>query len=136
MSWYLPGVSAVNSTAGTATNPTTATIVAQVTSTGPSSNGGLNSSRVAMQQVAAYFYLGTSTQATEWWIEHCLSTGTGSTALRGNGFQGRTVVVTASGQSSQFVQKFDLVRGDFLRVRIAAAFTGTANAKIQAEPIA
>jgi hypothetical protein len=135
MSWYLPGVPSVTSTAGTATNPTTAVILAQITSTGPSSNGGLNSSMVQQTQIAGYFYLGTSTQATEWWIEHCLSTGTGSTALRGNGFQGRTVVVTASGQTSQFVQRFDLTKGDFVRVRIAAAFTGTANAKIQAEVI-
>ena len=136
MSFYVPGVSAVNSTAGTATNPTTATIIAQVTSTGPATNGGLNSSLVAMTQVAAYFWLGTSTQATEWWIEHALSTGLGSTGLRGNGFQGRTVVITASGQTSQFVKRFDLQKGDFIRVRIATGFTGTANGAIQAEPIA
>jgi hypothetical protein len=132
MSWYLPGALAVNSTAGTANNPTTSAILAQITSTGPSSNGGLNSSLVALTQCVGYFYLGTSTQATEWWVEHCLSTGTGSTALRG-GLQGRTVILTASGQTSQFVQKFDLVKGDFVRVRVATAFTGTANAKIQAE---
>jgi hypothetical protein len=134
MSWYLPGVPAINSTAGTATNPTTATILAQISSTGPSSNGGLNSSRTAQVQACVYAYLGTSTQATEWWLEHCLSDGLGSTALRG-GLQGRTVLITASGQSSQFVQKFDLFKGDFVRVRIAAAFTGTASAKLQAEVI-
>jgi len=136
MSWYLPGALAVNSTAGTATNPTTATILAQITSTGPSSNGGLNSSLAPLTQAALYLYLGTSTQATEWWVEHCLSTGTGSTALVGNGFQGRTVLVTASGQTSQFVKKYDLAKGEFVRVRIATAFTGTANAKIQAEVLA
>lgn len=135
MSWYLPGVSAVNSTAGTATNPTTSVIAALVHSTGPSTRAGLLSSGLnGMQQAAAYFYLGGST-TIEWWIEHCLSTGLGSTALR-NGIQGRTVVYTGTGLTSQFVQKFDLVRGDFIRVRVGAGVTAAASAKIQAEPIA
>jgi hypothetical protein len=137
MSWYLPGVSAVNSTAGAATNPTTATIIAQVgPSTGAVSSGCFNqSSKNAMIQVAAYFYLGGST-TLEWWIEHCLSTGLGSTALRGNASQGRTIVYTGTGLTSQFVQKFDLVRGDFIRLRVGAGVTASAAGKIQAEPIA
>jgi len=131
MSWYLPGAPAVNSTAGTATNPTTSVLLAQITSSGASTAGGMNSSLVPLTQICAYFYLGTSTQATTWWLEHCLSTGLGSTAIKD-----RTVVITASGQTSQFVKKYDLAKGDLVRVRVATGFTGTADAKIQAEQLA
>lgn len=131
MSWYLPGALAVNSTAGTATNPTTGTIVAEIRSSGASTAGGLNSSMVPLTQACVYAYLGTSTQATTWWLEHCLSTGLGSTAIRD-----RTVLITASGQTSQFVKKYDLQKGDRVRVRVASAFTGTADAKLQAEVLA
>lgn len=130
MSWHLPGVPAVNSTEGTATNPDTTTILALVSSTGVSSAAGLFSSRVPRVQATVFAYLGASTLA-EWWLEHCLSTGLGSTAVID-----RTVLYTASRQTSQFVKKYDLVRGEFVRVRLGAALTADASAKLQAEPIA
>lgn len=130
MSWFLPGVPAVNSTAGTATNPDTTTIIAYVSSTGASSRAGLQSSYTAKVQAAVYFYLGASTLA-EWWAEHCLSTGLGSTAI-----VERSVFYTQSRQTSQFVKKYDLAKGEFVRVRLGAAITADASGKIQAEVIA
>ena len=128
MSYFLPGVASVNSISTAAVDPSTDTILAVVTSTGVSTAGGLSLGYAA--DVAAYFYLGTSTQATEWWVEHCLSTGLGSTAIKD-----RTVFHTSSGNTHQYVKRYTFAVGDLLRVRIAAAFTGRADAKIQVEVI-
>ena len=131
MSWFLPGVEPVHSTAATATNPTTTTILAELTSTGASSLAGFNmQERDGPHQVQINAYLGTSTQATAWWVEHVLSTGLGSTAIKN-----RKVLITPSGATSQFVLKYDLAVGDRVRVRVAAAFTGTADAYLSGEVI-
>lgn len=131
MSWFLPGTPSVKSTAATATNPTTATIIAELTSTGHSTSAGFGmQSGDAPKQVQVSAFLGTSTQATAWWLEHVLSTGIGSTAIKS-----RRVLITPSGATSQFVVKYDLVLGDRIRVRVSAAFTGSADGYLDGEVI-
>ena len=62
-------------------------------------------------------------------LEHCLSTGLGSTAIRD-----LTVVYTPSNQSPQYVTTVYIEPGDRLRVRVENSITGNASAKIMAEP--
>jgi hypothetical protein len=128
MSYFLPGARTVSSTDTTATNPTTTTIICYVTSTGASTAGGLGMEYESDVLVNAY--LGTSTQATVWWVDHALSSGLGSTAIKD-----QTRLVTASGQTSQFQLRYRLAKGDLIRVRVSAAFTGTADAKLKVEVI-
>ena len=122
MRFFTSGNPPVWSTYATATSPSTTTIVAELDSSNfLSTRGG---------QFAVYAYLGASTNAT-WWVEQCLSTGLGSTAIRQ-----RVVLGTASFQHSQFVLKFDLESGDRVRVRVGSTFTGAADATLMMESIA
>ena len=110
------------STQTTATNPSTTTIIAEVESSVMLSSRGGN--------VNCYAYLGASTAAS-WWIEQCLSTGLGSTAIRK-----QVIVATATGQTSQFLFKFTLEDNDRIRVRLGSTFTGTADASLAVERLA
>ncbi len=123
MSFYVPGAKSVTSTQTSASNPTTATIIASL----PSSRF-THTTRTA--DVAAWVYLGADTSAW-WWIEHCVSSGLGSTAIS-NAVRVRTV----TGGSGQFCVRFPLAAPtDFIRVRLGSTFTGTADATIQGEEI-
>lgn len=113
----------VSTGTGLASNPDTATLVAQVDSTqlGAITPGG--------QNFRVTWIVGASTLAT-WHLEQCLSTGLGSTAVRDD-----TPVLTPTNQSGQYVVTLKLEPGDRLRARLDAAITGTATAKISAEPL-
>ena len=123
MSFFLTGNQPINSTQGTAADPSTATLIAEL----DSSNFGTQSTRTI--QVQAHFYVGASTSAL-WWIEHATSTGLGSSAITD-----RLIVRTASGQHSQFAKRYLIGFGERLRIHVGSSFTGDADAKIQVEII-
>jgi len=121
-----------STTAATQTDPSTATVVAELVLPNP------GSSAYASQWEVRYS-VGASTGAI-WRLECCLSTGLGSTAIRltdndsSNAFQ-RAIVFTGSNQSSEFVFTHKAYPGDRFRVVPLSSFTGTAAAAIQAEAI-
>lgn len=121
--WRDWGSVPVNSTGGLETNPSTATLVAEIDSTqlGAVLAGG------SVYQVI--WVVGASTTAT-WQLEQCSSTGLGSTAVRD-----LTYVQTPAGQSGQYVLSYKLQKGDRLRARLQTGITGVATAKIAAEPM-
>ncbi len=110
-----PGNVPLKSTAGIQTNPSTATIVAEISSLAE----GLYETRWAV---------GASTGAIVL-LEHCLSTGLGSTAIRD-----QTAVYTVSNGSGEYVFAYSAQTGDRFRVRTNSSFTGSIAAKISAEP--
>lgn len=121
-----------STTAATTADPSTASVVAQITIPNPGS-----SNRAALYEVR--YLVGASTGAA-WRLECCLSTGLGSTAIRladndsSNAFQ-RAVVFTGSNQTSEFVLTHKAYPGDLFRVVPLSSFTGTAAASIEAEVI-
>lgn len=121
--WYDWGNPPINSSALSATDPSTATLIAEIDST----QFDAQSSRTTGYRVT--WIVGASTTA-QFQLEHALSTGLGSTALRD-----RVTVFTASNQSGQFVTTVKREAGDRLRVRVAVALTATVNAKISAEAL-
>lgn len=125
--FFRHGNQPLTSTLASATNPSTTTLVAEVTGLG--GNAGANYDvRVTV---------GASTLAT-WWLEQCQSTALSTTALRQDvnaGQIGRRVIYTATGQSAQYVYRLRAVPGDLVRVRVGAAITAEAAATLQLEPV-
>jgi hypothetical protein len=120
MAYFVTGDPPVVSTAASASNPSTTTLIAQLDSTQL-----LTVNRGGTYNVNAY--LGGSTQI-EWWVEHVLSTGLGSTAI-----VKRTILRTASAVHSQFQFRIKFETDQFLRVRVGSTFTAIAEATLQAE---
>ena len=130
MSWKDWGNTPVNSSGGTTagswgleTNPSTATLIAEIDSTQLTQvlSGG------SMYLVT--WIVGASTNAI-WQLEQASDTGLALTSVRE-----LLYVQTPSGQSGQYVMTYKLQRSDRLRARLQSAITGVATAKISAEPI-
>ena len=128
MSFREAGNIPINSTGGTnadgiETNPTTATMVAELDSTqlGTVFRGG--------QCWLVTWIVGASTNAI-WMCEQASDTALGSTSIID-----RTYIQTPSGQSGQYQMMYRLTSGQRLRCRVTTAFTGFATAKISAEPL-
>lgn len=114
----------INSSAGTnadgiETNPSTATLIAEIDST--QLNQVLNSG--SCYQVT--WILGASTNVI-WQVEQAASTSLGT-------YRDRTYIQTPAGQSGQYILMYKLEKGDRLRARLQAGITGVATAKISAE---
>lgn len=120
MAWFVTGDPPVLSTAGTATNPSTTTIIAELDSTQL-----LTINRGGIYQFN--LWVGSDTAAV-WWAEHCVSTGLGSSAITK-----RTILRTASGQHSQFVLRHKLEQNDRFRVRVGSTSQMAADVTIGAE---
>lgn len=121
--FYSYGNRPIVSTQAEATNPTTGTILAEITG-------------LAADLYEARILCGASTLATML-IEQCLSSGLGSTALRssgGNGELGVRTVYTPVQQTAQYMLRFNATAGDRIRVR-TSALTGTAAATIILESV-
>ena len=110
-----------STTAASQADPSTATIVGEI----------ILSTAVYTQpdNYECRFGLGASTSAI-WQIEHCVSSGLGSTAITK-----QIVVFTGSNQTSEFVYTFRVSPGERMRARLASTFTGTAAAVIQMEAL-
>ena len=121
-----------STTAATQTDPSTATLVAELVL--PVTGSSLYASQWEVR-----YTVGASTGAI-WRLECCLSTGLGSTAIRltdndsSNAFQ-RAVVFTGSNQTSEFVFTHKAYPGDRFRVVPLSSLTGTAAATIEAEAL-
>ena len=123
MAWRDTGNVAVNSTAGPATNPDTATLIAEIDSTqlaGIPSRG---------QLFMVTWIPGASTNAI-WALELATSTAI-TTAAQAD----VTFVQTAASQSGAFVLSYKVEPSYRLRARVINGITGTATAKISAEPL-
>jgi hypothetical protein len=132
MALYEWGGPAISSTgAGTAANPSTATLVAEIDSTqlqvltGSSIVGAGHAVHARLTAI-----LGGST-ICDWRIEQALSTSLDvSTSAR--------LVVpiqTPTGQSGQYVVSLTLEPGDRVRARLNSSLTGTVNAFLQIDPL-
>lgn len=126
--WRDWGSVPVNSSGGTTagswgleSNPSTATLVAEIDSTQLAQvlTGG------SVYQVS--WLVGASTNAI-WQLEQASSTDLAAV-------RDLTYVQTPSGQSGQYVLSYKLQKGDRLRARLQTAITGVATAKISAEPM-
>jgi hypothetical protein len=118
--FYGYGNQPITSTQTEQTNPSTATILAELSSLGT-------------KNYEARILIGGSTTAT-YLLEQCLSSGLGSTALReGNQFLGQRTFYGVT-QTAQYVLRFQGVAGDRIRVR-CSGFTGVGSATIQIEPL-
>lgn len=128
MSWFTPGSKAIQSSQGIASNPSTATLVAEIDST---QIAAAIPSNAAGQNFQVAWIVGCST-ASIWQLEHVLSTGLGSTALQSPAIN----VIVAKDQSAQFMSKHFLRNGDRLRARPNAG-QASANAMVSiiAEPL-
>lgn len=123
MSFFATANPTVESTAlGVTSNPSTATLLAEIDSTQmPVIRGG--------QRMGVTWIVGVQSTLCTFLLEQALSTGLDmSTAGRS-----QTVVEVSSGQSAQFFTKHTVEQGDRFRVRVNSSFTGGANAKIIAE---
>mgnify|MGYP001595243287 CR=1 FL=1 len=132
MAFFDWGNKPISSTQAPASNPTTATLLAELDSTqlGPMMNGSVSTAagaHNALGRVTAI--LGGSTVA-DWRIERTLSTGLGSTAI-----QETVPLFTPSGQSGQYVFVREFQPGDRLRARVASSLTANVNAFLQVEPL-
>lgn len=123
MAFFLPGTPPINSTAGQDTDPSTSAILAELDST------NFGSTRGGIYHVSVW--AGCSTVA-ELDLEHCLSTGLGSSAIREH-----TILRVSPNLTPQYVKVFKLEPGDRIRVRPRVAITGTqtAEVKLQAQEI-
>ncbi len=127
--WRDWGSVPINSSGGTTagswgleTNPSTSTLIAEIDSTQLAQvlSGG------SVYQVS--WLVGASTNVT-WLLEQASSTDL-SVAVRDLSY-----VQTPSGQTGQYILSYKLQKGDRLRARLLAGITGTATAKISAEPM-
>lgn len=119
--FYAYGNQPITSTQGEQTNPSTATLMAEI--------AGL-----ASKNYEARILFGGSTTAT-WLLEQATSSNLSSVAFReGAQFLGQRVFYGVT-QTAQYVLRFQGVSGDRLRVR-CSGFTGTGAATIQLEVLA
>ena len=126
--FYTHGNPPLQSTQAQATNPTTSVLLAEVQGLGGESNGN-------GQLYEARVIIGCSTTTQEFWLEQCLSSGLGSTALSTNAHALGRLVLYGTVQSAQYMVRFRGTSGDRLRIRLGAALTGTAAAKLQVEAV-
>lgn len=125
MSFFGTGNQSINSTQlGVVATPTTATLLAEV-----DLNDTMGHVRAGGEPYGVTWIVGTQTTLATFLLDHALSTGIGSTALRE-----QTVVEVSSGQSGQFFTKHNVQPGDRFRVRVESTVIA-ANAKIIAEPL-
>lgn len=119
----------LSTTAGTANDPSTATLCAQLIlpAVGDTS---------VQDYYEVRFGLGASTGVL-WRLDTALSSGLGSTALRNNswGTPQRVNVFTGSNLSGEFVITLRAAPGDRFRAYLESSITGTAAAWIQAEAL-
>jgi len=126
MSFFGTGNRSINSTTlGVVSNPTTATLVAEI-----DLNDTMAHVHVNGEPYQVTWVVGVQTTAAIFQLEQALSTGPGSTAIRD-----QTVVMVSSGQSAQFVTKHTAQPGDRFRIRVNSSFTGGVAGKIIAEPL-
>ena len=125
--FYKHGNPPLNSTQAQATNPTTSVLLAEVVLAGETNSDA--------QLYEARVIIGCSTTTQEFWVEQCLSTGLGSTALRTGAYELGRMVLYGTVQSAQYMVRFKGTAGDRVRVRLSAALTGTAAAKVQVEAV-
>ena len=104
----------VQSTQALATDPSTATLIAEVQS-------------LENKLYEVRWCVGASTAAI-FRLDHALSSGLGSTGARD-----RTVVFTGSNQSAEYVFAYRAESGDRFRVTVESSFSGSVFAKISAE---
>ena len=74
--------------------------------------------------------VGCQTTLATFRLDHALSTGLGSTAIRN-----RTLVMVSSGQSAQFITRHTVESGDRFRVLVDSTVTALTSAKIGVEPL-
>lgn len=125
MAWRDWGNRAVwSTTAQPATNPSTATLIAEVDSTQLGTQDfAAGQSRLAL----VTWLLGSDTNAT-WMCEVVASTALNST--------GESLLLkTAAGQTAQYVTTHTLNRNSRVRARVYSTFTGDALASISVEPL-
>lgn len=123
MSFYLPGNRVIDSTTlGTAANPSTTTILAELTSE------NFQSTQTGRQYVVN-ITLGGSTSAA-WVVEQTTSSNVNSTTI-----MTQTVYYTSPGQTSQFVARYTVSGVERLRARHFSSNTGSFAAKLSAEEI-
>jgi hypothetical protein len=125
MADFGPGNLGIHSTTlGESVNPTTSALLAEIDSTALYARAGGTPYQVT-------WIVGGNSTGLVWALEQCLSTGLAmSTAGRA-----QTVAYSAIGQSAQFVTRHTVEVGDRLRARLLSTFTGSAAAKIIAEPL-
>ena len=136
MSFFGWGPNSVESSQlGLVTNPTTATLLAEV---------DLNSSMVHVkaggQTFGVTWILSVPTTVATFLCDHALSTGVASTGIRN-----QIAAPLSSNQTIQLFTKHHVQstqqttaaagQGDRFRVRLASSFTGSAGAKIIVEPL-
>lgn len=122
------GTRPIASTAASAANPSTDTLVAEVDSTAINIAVTAGIGKLPCQ---VNWIVGCQASTTgQFLLEHCLSTGLGSTAIRD-----QTLVFTPAGQSGQYNRRYLVTNGDRFRVRVLSSVTGTVAAKIQVEPL-
>ncbi len=123
----------IYSTQGTATNPSTTTIIAEI----DSSQLGTNnlSSGTKQKSFMVTWILGGSTRLTGI-FEHARSTGIGDTGVR-NGDVTRVWLSTAGSAQYQYpvALQGSSNGGDRLRIRVSSGVTGLVDGKIFAEPL-
>ncbi len=124
--FYGDGVQIITSTQALVNNPSTASILAEVQG-------------LAAQNYEARVICGASTLAA-FWVEQCLSTGLGSTALQASKSQhlGRRTIFATVNQSAQYMFRFKAEANDLSRVRVrrdGSTWTGDAACTLQLEPM-
>jgi len=127
MAWRDWGNQPIKSTNHSDTNASTSELIAEIDST------RLAGALAAGSQVPymVTWVVGCNASTTVGFaLEHVLSTGLGSTAVRN-----ATYVFTPAGQTAQFVMPYLLQNGDRLRVRTPDSVTGVISAEIIAEPM-
>lgn len=126
MAFHGPGNVPLKSASAPATDPSTATLIAEIDSTAIASMVPTGRRGIPFR---VNWRVGASTSAI-FVLEQCLSTGFGSTAIRDS-----CQVFTGSNLTSQFLDHYMVEPGDRFRVRVASSFSGTASAQISAEPL-
>lgn len=125
MSFFLPGVVPINSTYAPVTNPSTATLMAEL----DSSNFQIAATYPSARTYSVCIYAGGSTGGA-WVAEVATSTALSATT-------DALYFRTASGQTSQFVWKVRLTAGtDRIRVRQTSTTQGVFETKLCAEELA
>lgn len=134
--WGPNSIYSAPSTGGPVTNPTTATLLAEI---------DFNSSQVSVpaggKTYGVTWIVGVPATVATFLLDHALSTGVGSTGIRR-----QIVAPVSSNQTIQLFTKHHIDppstansnvqgQGDRLRVRIGSSFTGSAHATIIAEPL-
>jgi hypothetical protein len=129
MAYYALGNPSVSSTgAAFVADPSTATLVAELDSTRLGTAHFLNGQSKDFRITSVVG--GNASTNVQWLIEHTLSTGLGSTAIR-NQFG----VFTPAGQSAQYVWQWRAEKDSRFRVRVNSSVAGTVAANLQAEPL-